>query len=284
MLRRLLPCALFLILAACGGSPTRPTPIPPSTITVSGTLTDTVSGAILSTFVQTVNSLPALVEVTAAGHLPRTARITSASPTVDLIPDAAPFDLGFYRQLVRNGLEEPGNLQPVRVLSQSPSIYMQTTGLKPSTVAAYEAAARAVIPALTGGRMSLVTWQTGDLARGDQNGWITVTLVSDEAANCGRATIGAAAGHIWMNTHPRCHRNGDIVSTVAVFRHEVGHTLGYWHIDGPGLMQTPTPDTADVSEAERYHGSIAYARSSGNTDVDQDTLAAAAGVIAVVAE
>jgi len=260
--------ALF-VLAACGSNPSGPTPVPPASITVQGTLTDTVSGAVLGSFTQTVAALPALIDVSASGHLPRRARITSDRPTVDLIPDAAPFDLTFYRQLVRGSLDGP--LQPVRVLTSSPSIYLQRTGLSDATVAALEQAARAVVPALTGGRLQVAAWETGETARSLQNGWIMVELVND-SANCGRALIGAVAGRITLNVAERCLRNDTIVP--AVFQHELGHSLGLWHVSD-GLMRNPTFTNATVTEAERYHAAIAYARSAGNIDVDQDVLTSA---------
>lgn len=273
-MRQIALISACFVLVGCDHSPTGPSP-QPQPITVSGTLTDTVSGAVLGTFVHSVNALPALVDVSAPGHLPRRARITSSSPTVDLIPDAAPFDLGFYRQLVRNGYEAPGALEPVRVLTASPSIYMQTTGLQASTVAAYEAAARAVVPALTGGRLSVVAWETGETVRATQAGWIVVELMADDAANCGRATIGVAAGHVWINTAAKCRRNGDIVGTPSLFAHELGHTLGFRHVERDSALMHAVVFVSAPSDAERYHAAIAYARSSGNTDVDQDALTSA---------
>lgn len=259
----------LLLLTGCGHDPTGPDPEPQS-ITVAGTLTDTVSGAILGSFAQTVPSLPALVQVSAAGHLPRTARISAASPTVDLIPEAG-FDLAFYRQLARNGLEAPTALEPLRLLSASPSIYMQTAGLKPATVAAYEAAGRAVISALTDGRLTVVAWETGENARSPQSGRIVIDLVNDAEA-CGRALVGAAAGHVWINTADKCHRNGDIVGTSNVIAHELGHALGFYHVTAADALMQAVTITGTPSEAERFHAGIAYARSAGNRDVDQDQL------------
>lgn len=268
---RSLSLALLLILVGCGSNPSGPTPIPPSAITVSGQLTDTVTGQSLGSYSQTVASLPALITLTQPGYLPRTAAIRSASQAVDLIPES--FDLGFYRQLARNGFEAPGSLEPLRVLSQSPSIYMQTTGVQPATVAAYEAAARAVVPALTGGRLSVVTWQIGAENRADQAGWIMVELVNSEET-CGRARVGAAAGRVWINTAAKCHRNGDIVGTANVMAHELGHALGFRHVDAGHLMSNPVA-TGTPSAAERAAGAVAYARHAGNRDVDQDSLTSA---------
>lgn len=266
---------IALILAGCGSSPTSPSPVPqpipqpqPSSITVTVSLIDTMTGAAIGSSVQSVNTLPALLPLSVAGYLPRTARISSASPTIDLIPES--FDLAFYRQLARNGYEAPGSLEQLRVLSQAPSIYLQTAGLSAATVAAMEQAARATIPALTGGRFSVATWETGEAIRPDRSGWITVELIADDSANCGRSFIGAPAGHVWLNTVERCRRNSSI--TTGVFAHELGHAVGFWHVESAGLMRTPTPPDATPSGAERAAAFIAYHRSAGNRDVDVDAM------------
>lgn len=150
---RALACLSILLLSACGGasSPTTgPSPLP-SRVTVSGTITATISGAKVGTFSLEVDRLPTLIPVSAEGFVTRQAWVTSAQPTVDLIPEAG-FDLGFYRQFARGSLDGP--IQPIRRLTSSPSMYLQTAGLSPATVAAYEQAARVTIPAMTGGQLT----------------------------------------------------------------------------------------------------------------------------------
>lgn len=269
---RWLPLPLLIVLVACGSSPTSPTPLPPAAVTITGSITDTVTGAPVGTFTHQAGSLPAFVAVSAPGYITRGAWIASATPTVDLIPEAG-FDLGFYRQFARGALE--GRTDALRVLSVSPRLYLQTAGLKPSTVDAYEAAARATVPALTGGKLQIVAVERGEDRRTPTAGWITMELVSDPAATCGRATLGASAGQVWINTDPVCHRNGDIVSTPALFAHEIGHALGFSHIDRPGLLANPVAADAAPSALERHHGAIAYKRSAGNLDVDTDTQSSA---------
>lgn len=177
-------------------------------------------------------------------------------PPPVVLPDG--FDEAFYRQFALGTLDGPA--QPLRILPTSPSIYLQTTGLQPATVAAYEAAARAVVPALTGGRLSVTAWETGPDVRSERAGWIVTELVNDANANCGRSMIGAAAGHVWINTAEKCHRNGDRVATASVFAHELGHALGFYHIDRDGLMRTPVPPDAAPTALERLHGAYAYAQ------------------------
>lgn len=177
-------------------------------------------------------------------------------------PSDPRFDLGFYRQLAHNALDNP--VHPLQRLTQSPAIYLQRTGLSDAFVAQLEQTARDLIPAFTGGALALAGWETGTEAPADRAGWITVTLRNDESANCGNANVGLAAGHIWLNTASRCGRNGEPVMYASGFAHELGHALGFWHVDG-GLMRGGTISTdATLSDRERYHGALAYQQPIGS--------------------
>jgi hypothetical protein len=255
--------ALVVLLAGCsGGSPSRPTPVPPqpSRITVSGAITDTVSGAQIGSFSHEVPSLPALISVSHGGYVTRTARVAASSATVDLIPEAG-FDLTFYRQLVRGALD--GRMDPIRRWTVNPSIYLQRTGLSDATVAALERAARDVVPALTGGRLLVATWETGQDRRSPQTGWIVAAVVTELPGNCGLSTVGG--GELTLKNAPQC-------SMARSFAHELGHTLGFWHVSDPTMLMHAPSGADQPSSRERHHAALAYARSPGNTDVDQDQL------------
>lgn len=268
-MRLLAVAVLCMSLAACGGSsPSSPTPVP-ARVTVTATLTNTVSGAQVTTTTTEVAALPALLPVSAPGFLARSAWVTSATPTIDLIPDAQPFDLEFYRQLARGTLTEAAH--PLRILTQAPSIYLQSAGLSAANVAALEQAARAVVPAMTGGKFTVTTFETGAEVRPERSGWIVVELLNDDGA-CGRAAVGAAAGHVWMNTASKCTVRG-LAIHPPLFAHELTHSLGFRHVDSPrSLMNATALDSATVgpTEAERYHAAIAYKRTRGNADIDVD--------------
>lgn len=266
----------FLLSSGCSienGSPTSPSP-PTTPTRITGTITNTMTGAVVGSFSSDASTLPTRVSVTWPGYLTRDAWVRSATPTVDLIQDAAPFSLAFYRQLVRNGFEAPSALQPVRVLTQAPSIYLQADGLTAANVAALEQVARETVPAMTGGRFSVASWESGSTVRAPVTGWIVAELVTDPNAACGRSQVGQPAGHIWLNLRSGCRTAAGI--DPSLFRHELGHALGFWHVLQEGLLMSVTqadgPSAAPriVSDLERYHATIAYHRPVGNTDVDVD--------------
>lgn len=285
------PTALALLLTACGGaspfspSPTpAPAPIPapaPVKLTIVGTITDTVSHAVIGSFTQDVANLPASVTVSAPGHMTRETRVGSTSPTVDLIPLAAPFSTIFYGQMVRNLLESP-TPDVVRTLPVAPSFYLQTNGLSGANVSHLIAAARDIVPAMTGGRFVVTTFDTGSDARQPSAGWIVIELVSEpDSGKCGLALVGASAGHIWLNTakpaaNGTCGTGGDLIAP-QVIQHEIGHALGFFHIDVPYSLMNGARWAGGTSllDSERYHAAIAYSRQSGNRDPDIDAPTAA---------
>ena len=154
---------------SAGPSPTS------SAITVSGSLTDTVSGAQIGTFSQTVSQLPATLTLSAPGHLPRRTTVSTRGQAVDLIPDTG-FDLDFFRQFARGSLDNP-DLLPLLVWRQDVSIYVQVegaSGFATQVATQLEPVARRIVPDLTGNRLDVVRWETGTAPRDLQPGWIIV--------------------------------------------------------------------------------------------------------------
>ena len=289
---RILSLALALCIAACAGesSPTTPSPQPvpapapapvpqpapaPTTISVVGTLTDTVSHAVIGTFTRDVPRLPAMITVSAPGHVERATRVGSSSPTVDLIPTAAPFSSIFYGQLARNTLEA-ATPDVIRTLPVAPSLYLQTQGLSGGNIEHLLAAAREIVPLMTGNRYQLSTVETGPQTRPPQAGWVVVDIINDKSdESCGRAIVGAVNGHIWLNvaqSDAGCTFGTDVISQ-SVMRHEMSHALGFSHIDVPNsLMYYRTNRGAGLpTDLERYHAAIAYQRQAGNRDPDNDS-------------
>lgn len=271
------------MVGACGGggSPSSPTPVSAvaGRVTVVASITNTITGAAIRTVTADVSSLPTLLEIAEPGFVPRTAWVTSARPTVDLIPDAAPFSLDFYRQLVRGSIDQP-QLQPLRRWSQPPLIYLKTVDEAGVPIAGSQlnSTEQVLIQAAshyTGGRFGIGNVERGTGTREGQAGWVTIKWLAENSEQiCGRATIGQSGGYIALNyLRGGSCSCGSLAIRPRTVRHELGHAFGYWHTDSTAdLMSGAGVGGCDalLSTREQYHAAIAYARPPGSRDVDVD--------------
>ena len=75
-------------------------------------------------------------------------------------------------------------------------------------------------------------------------------------AYCGWARIGSTIGRIWLRVTDdlRCFK-------METFAHEVGHALGFYHVDGSAypnsVMNTPAA-ASRFTDREVYHARLAY--------------------------
>lgn len=197
--------------------------------------------------------------VSGAGILPRVQSVTAGAVALDAITQSGGFDLGFYRQFVRNGKEHPEALEALRRWVTAPSFDVQTvdeTGaaVDPVLVANVRAAIAAVTPIWTGGQFS-ASFGPG----------VPVRFVAAITGICGMAPIGPSGAYIELH-----YRQTNCRSVTSTAKHETGHVLGFWHTDSFGDLMFPGGLTAEPSARERYHAAIAYRRAPGNVDPDSE--------------
>lgn len=308
-MRRLL-AGVLLFTAACSGStpttpsnPTPPTPVPVNdpSIAITGVVTATNGGQALASItveagdqrattdgagaftLRFPTTSTATVALTLSGNsivTRRTAlRQTAHSFSLSAIALAG-FDLAFYRQLVRNAVEEPnGGLRATRLWLAPPQIYFRTIDeanrpIDPGTLDATEATIQDAMREWSGGTYPAVTVTRGTESREGVLGWVTVFWAADASADtCGNAQVATNSGRVTF--YPRtvgCRCAGSPGVTPSLVRHEIGHMIGFWHTDDPNDIMYPISNSCSkpISARERYHAVIALSRPNGNTDPDTD--------------
>lgn len=189
------------------------------------------------------------------------------APSLPLPTTDARFDPAFFNELAHGTLEFPdAPPAPLHRLTQSPSVYLQRTGLSDAFVAQIEQMFREEIPAFTGGALTLNQFQSGEALKPDTSDWIVIELRTDDPPNCGATTFGLFGSHVQINMASRCALRGQTIPPAALFAHEMGHALGFYHVDA-GLMQTyysiDAPEQT-LTDREKYHGAVAYTQAIGS--------------------
>jgi len=234
-----------------------------------------------------------VVTVAAPGYIYRGVAValapTRTGVVLDVIPDAPPFFLDFYRQFVRNQYLT-GSLQPTARWTVAPNFYFQSltvdTGVTvPSDIIqSIEANFTLGVPEMSGGRFNVASFVVGDAPMADQDGWVIVTFYTLTTTGfLGSATVGGNSGRIVIEYDPSLASNAlnnpyncaSIPLQVADYL--ITTTMGYYQtanaltdeFSGPGCPGMGRPANT------RYHASVMYSRPPGNIDPDVDPASSA---------
>lgn len=236
-------------------------------------------------------STPYPVTVSASGFVSHDTWITWARSArtgvnLDLIRNAAPFSMDFYKQFARDTYDsDPGAPFGLQRWTSAPSFYVKTVDqngrpVEPEVLTRIYDAIRAAVPAFTGGAYSVGALETGTETRAAAANWINVDIRRDSAEKrvCGYAYVGANPGSITLNDDVCSCGSNKIPGAVTM--HEVGHAMGFFHVSDRGSLMYPfvagdCPAGA-LSAAESYHAKLAYMRPRGNLDPDRDPPSGAA--------
>jgi hypothetical protein len=236
-----------------------------------------------------VSATPAL-HLTGSNIVPRDTAVTlskSRDLSVDAISLSGPFNLGFYRQFVRDAFESPGAMRALRRWTVAPKVYVRTVDeagkpIETPTIDLVRTVLAEDQSVWTGGRFGIASVDAGTQTREGVPGWITVKFPSEVDPHvCGRAQVAQSGGWIeldYKNNECTCHGPSRIDAIVV--RHELGHAFGFYHTgDRRDLMSgLPWDCSVRLTAREQFHASVAYTREPGNADQDVDAATATLSV------
>ena len=151
----------------------------------------------------------------------------------------------------------------------SPNFHIRTTGFTSSEVSVMRRTIPEAMEALTGESFSgrITTGSEGS----EREGWILVRTWDDPgdgppgSEECGTARLGSTAGLIRINKALSNVSGSRGCATQAIFVHEFGHALGFFHVASTAhVMQNPIDNSRrSFSSSEQYHAQLAYALGQG---------------------
>lgn len=209
----------------------------------------------------------------------------TATETVDVVVQD-PFDLGLWRELVFDAYDCPTGSRTgkcdkhdgkrvesraVRVLPFWPSFniidphplidfdWLGSFSIR--QINEIENAIETAVEQLTGRRF--VERITIERLPRDEYGWVDIFPVTDafwdddSGTVCGSASVGNTSGAMVLNA---ARMRSDECPTQALMLHELGHTIGFYHVeDHPDHLMTGyvQSDLEDFSQEERFHALLA---------------------------
>jgi hypothetical protein len=281
----------------------------------AGSIVETTSGTPVSGATLNVDGFDGIVRATTTTdgegrflfeNLSRVVRVTVAAPgyltrvtplklersredvVIDVIRNATPFSLTFYRQLARDGFDQgDDSLRPTHRWATNPRFYIRTvtedTGeLVPPIV--LDGIRRVVfnsVQELSNGRLRVEEFVQGEASRERAAGWVVISFWHRLPSGYnGQATVGAppTGGFIWVRYDPAQDAPGQPhfanceSRTVWIAEHEIVHTMGLYHTDdtfhdfhsGQGCPGVGRPSRTG------FHADIVYQRPNNNRDIDHD--------------
>lgn len=202
-----------------------------------------------------------------------------------------------YKQLVRGDLDSD-ELQPVRRWTSPPRISLHPIDdegrpVPPHVMRLIRETVPRAVEAWSGGAFTGVSLEEVDTPDW-QEGWIVMhALRSRSSEHCGTASWRfRRAGEIFAArielVLDKCGCGSQRIAP-AVISHEIGHALGFLHVEQGRRIMAPRQrsncgsfEREVISDEEGFHARIAYSRPPGNRDPDIDpdafTLATDGGI------
>lgn len=190
-------------------------------------------------------------------------------------------DRNFYAQFALGILDLQGRTAPLRRQTRPPLFYIQTvdntgTPITPATLDATAAALINTTPLLNGGlgieglRMGVEPpppppCQFCAPTLGTEHHIAVVWDNTTDNGFCARSDIRGNLITVFLRAR-NCACLGLQIAPVVI-KHELGHTLGFWHTDNPGeVMGTSGTITCDLnpSAREQFHATLAYSLPNGS--------------------
>lgn len=197
--------------------------------------------------------------------------VTPPVVTVDPILSDPRYSASFYRMFALG--VGSGGPYGLRRLTQAPRIYLRTVDDAGKAIDAYTLNETAASLINTAGKLTgvfgVAGLEQGPGTREGQPGWITVRWSDDAGARvCGLGYFGGGLIILYPKTAGCRCAGGPQVRPVTV-KHELGHALGFYHVDDVNdLMHHGGTSHCDKEPSPReiFHAALAYSRPVGSLE------------------